>query len=99
MLVVASTGLRHAAFRDFPSLVPDGALVVLNDTRVHKARLVGVRRGSGGRAEVLLLRRLEARTPSEETWLAVARASRRIDPGAIIDSGDISVEVTSRADE
>jgi S-adenosylmethionine:tRNA ribosyltransferase-isomerase len=99
MLVLDRSGVRHLACRDFPELVPDGALVVLNDTRVHKARLVGARRGSGGRAEVLLLRRLEARSGSEEIWLAIARANRRIDPGAIIDSGDVSVEVVARADE
>ncbi len=48
---------RHARFRDVPQLLRPGDLLVLNDSRVIPARLVGVR-GTGGRVAVLLVRPL-----------------------------------------
>ncbi len=57
LLVVdrASGTISHHIFREFPDFVPAGDAVVLNETRVFPARLVG-RRAGGGEAEVLLLR-------------------------------------------
>jgi S-adenosylmethionine:tRNA ribosyltransferase-isomerase len=48
----------HALFRDLPEFLASGDLVVLNDTRVIPARLLGRKIPSGGQAEVLLLRAL-----------------------------------------
>ena len=48
---------RHARFRDLPSLLRPGDLLVLNDSRVIPARLIGVR-ATGGRISVLLVRPL-----------------------------------------
>ena len=98
MLVLERDRILDAAFTDFPELVPRGSLVVLNDTRVRNARLLGVRRGSGGRAEVLLLRREGERSGIEETWIALAHAKRRLEPGAVIDAGRVSVEIVSRGE-
>lgn len=98
MLVVGRAGFEHARFRDLPALVPEGALLVVNDTRVHKARIVGARRGSGGRAEILLLRRAVDPAGPAETWLAVGRANRRIDVGSVVDAGALSIEVLARED-
>lgn len=98
LLVLDRDGLRHAVFREFPDLVPEGALVVLNDTRVRKARVVGTRRGSGGKAELLLIRREGARG-NEETWVALGHANRRIEAGAVIDASGLSVEVTERSEQ
>lgn len=56
MVVDRATGaIRHRVFRDIVDLVPAGDALVLNETRVFPARLVG-RRESGAEAEVLLLR-------------------------------------------
>ncbi|HEX7670500.1 MAG TPA: S-adenosylmethionine:tRNA ribosyltransferase-isomerase, partial [Polyangiaceae bacterium] len=74
LCVVERDGVRHLVFRDFPDLVPEGALLVLNDTRVQKVRLLGTRRGSGGKAEILLVRRVVRRSPGDETWKALGRA-------------------------
>ena len=41
LLVLAPSELGHSSIRDLPELLPKGALVVLNDTRVFRARLVG----------------------------------------------------------
>src|SRR5690606_32987778 len=53
-----------------------------NDTRVIPARLVGARVPSGGRVELLLLRRR-----SLDTWEVLARPARRLQPGAKLEFG------------
>jgi S-adenosylmethionine:tRNA ribosyltransferase-isomerase len=66
--------VRHRSFRDLPGELPAGALVVVNDTRVVRARL-RLRRPGGGEAEVLLLE------PAEDgLWEALARPTRRLRP-------------------
>src|SRR5580698_8529690 len=70
----------YAEVRDLPDRIPEGSLVVVNDTRVLKARLLGRKRGSGGRAEVLLVRRAAADTadasdPRAARWWALGKAS------------------------
>lgn len=99
MLVVRRAGIEHARFRDLPALVPEGALLVVNDTRVHKARILGTRRGSGGRVEVLLLRREGPDRGTDEVWLALGRANRKIEPGMVVEANSLSIEVLSREDE
>ncbi len=90
-LLVVDDSLRHAGIRDLPDLLPPGALLVVNDTRVLHARLFG-RKPSGGRVELLLVRRLPA-TGGEERWLAMARSSKPLRPGVVIDCGGISARV------
>jgi S-adenosylmethionine:tRNA ribosyltransferase-isomerase len=63
-------------FLDLPSLLRAGDLVVVNETRVRAARLVGRRAGTGGEVELLLL---TAR--SDGSWEALARPSRRLRAG------------------
>ena len=57
LLVVRRDGgtLEHHTFRDLPGLLSPGDLVVLNDTKVLPARLVGRREGTGGKWEGLFL--------------------------------------------
>jgi S-adenosylmethionine:tRNA ribosyltransferase-isomerase len=50
-----SGAIRHAGIRDFPSLLNPGDCLVLNDTRVLPARLMGQRSGTGGKWEGLYL--------------------------------------------
>src|SRR5688572_6790483 len=52
--------IEHRVFRDLPELLAPGDLVVLNDTRVLPARLVGVREATGGKWEGLFLRTTES---------------------------------------
>jgi S-adenosylmethionine:tRNA ribosyltransferase-isomerase len=75
MLVLdrATGGIEHAAVRDLTSWIEPGTLVVLNDTRVRKARLVG-ESASGKRVELLLLERLP-----DGTWRAIVGGLRRGD--------------------
>ncbi|MFT3805233.1 MAG: tRNA preQ1(34) S-adenosylmethionine ribosyltransferase-isomerase QueA [Burkholderiaceae bacterium] len=51
-----SVSLRDRVFRDLPSLLAPGDLLVVNDTRVIKARLLGVKADSGGQVEALIER-------------------------------------------
>lgn len=79
LLVVdrASGGLRDGTFADLADLVPAGDALVLNETRVFPARLVG-RRASGGDAEVFLLH------PAGEDpalWTALVRPGAKLKPG------------------
>ena len=67
-----STGrLEHSTVRDLASWIEPGTLLVLNDTRVRKARLLG-ESASGKRVELLLLERLP-----DGAWKAIAGGLRR----------------------
>jgi S-adenosylmethionine:tRNA ribosyltransferase-isomerase len=63
--------IAHRRFRDIVDYLRKGDLLVLNDTKVIRARLLG-RRATGGRVEALLL----ARNPQSETEGGALRASR-----------------------
>jgi S-adenosylmethionine:tRNA ribosyltransferase-isomerase len=74
LLVVGDAGLADRVMADWPSLVRPGSLVVLNDTRVVKARLLGKKATTGGKAELLLVDRAEG-APAE-TWRALGKGLR-----------------------
>ena len=79
-------------FRDLPALLAPGDLLVFNDTRVIKARLLGAK-ASGGRVEALVERVL----PNHEV-LAHVRASKSPKPGSRVRFGDaFDAEVLGRA--
>ena len=48
--------VQHRLFKELPSLLREGDLLVFNDSRVIPARLIGKKKGTGGRAELLLVR-------------------------------------------
>jgi S-adenosylmethionine:tRNA ribosyltransferase-isomerase len=82
LLVVEGAGHhQHRHFYHLPELLNPGDLLVLNNTRVIPARLIG-QKPSGGRVEVLLL---EQRAPDQ--WVALVRPGRRLKPGAVIHFG------------
>ena len=64
--------IEHRVFRDLPDLLDPGDLLVVNDSRVIPARLLG-RRETGAEVEILLLRREES-----SLWRALARPTRRL---------------------
>ncbi len=97
LLVLDGDGIAHRAMRDWAQLVPGGALVVLNDTRVFKARLLGRRKDSGGKAELLLLRSLGERGEAQ-VWEALGRARRPLRPGMRLVFGAVEAVVVARLD-
>jgi S-adenosylmethionine:tRNA ribosyltransferase-isomerase len=96
MLVVErATGARHdCGFRDLPDWLRPGDLVVLNNTRVFRARLIGTRTGATGRIEALLTKRL-----ASDTWTALVHPGRKIRLGERLVFGDaLEAEVIGRGE-
>lgn len=81
-------------FADLPSLLRRGDLLVVNRTRVRAARLVGDKPGTGGKVELLLLRRLDS-----ERWEALVKPARRVRPGVVMRFGPIEGETLSDPDD
>lgn len=71
--------IEHRRFYQLVEYLRKGDLLVLNDTRVFPARLIG-RRKSGGRVEILLLKEI---APSK--WKAIIKAGSRLKSGDIVE--------------
>ena len=68
--------IEHRRFSQIVDYLRDGDVLVFNDSRVIPARLEGRKIDSGGRVEILLLRRLSA-----NVWEALVKRSKRLRPG------------------
>jgi S-adenosylmethionine:tRNA ribosyltransferase-isomerase len=68
--------LEHRGFYQITDYLSSGDLLVFNDSRVIPARLKGRKSSSGGRVELLLLRRL-----SPNTWETLVRPGKKASPG------------------
>jgi S-adenosylmethionine:tRNA ribosyltransferase-isomerase len=68
--------ISHHRFHELPALLRPGDLLVLNDSRVIPARLLGRRVPSGGQVELLLLRREQP-----GLWQCLGRPGRSLQPG------------------
>ncbi len=81
---------QHRLFNDLPQLLRAGDCLVLNNTRVLPARLLGSRRDSRTPVEFLLLRRV-----STTDWEVIVRPGRRVRTGHVIDfmAGELAAEV------
>ena len=94
----SSGALGHHHVRDLPSLLRPGDLLVLNDTRVMAARLLGTRADTGGGVELLLLREHE-----DGSWSALVRPGRAATPGRQYrleaSDGPLTATVRCRAEE
>ena len=87
----ASGALRDLAFTDLPALVDARDTLVLNDTRVIKARLFG-RKSTGGRVELFVERII-----AEQEALALSHSGHSLKAGHRITVGDgVAVEVLGR---
>jgi S-adenosylmethionine:tRNA ribosyltransferase-isomerase len=80
-LLLLGAGREHRHVCDLPSLLPAGALVVVNDTRVIRARLRG-RKPTGGRVELLLVE------PAGDGWRCLGKAGKPIRPGPLLLDGE-----------
>src|SRR5260221_13067676 len=77
MMVLHREGERieHRWFREFPTFLTEGDLVVLNDTRVIPARVYA----DGGKIELLFLEAIR-----ENTWKYLVKPGRKIRVGAVV---------------
>lgn len=93
---VGSGKVEHRRFHDILEYLRPDDLLVLNDTRVLPARLLGKRVPGGGAAEVLLL---SPCSPDFQTWRALVRPGRKVRPGTRISVGDRVVEIEAQEEE
>ncbi|HEX3146504.1 MAG TPA: tRNA preQ1(34) S-adenosylmethionine ribosyltransferase-isomerase QueA [Gemmataceae bacterium] len=95
LLVVdrSTVSLRHHYFRDLPELLAPGDLIVLNDTRVLPARVIGHREKTGGKWEGLFLRE----TP-DGLWemLTQTRGHPAIGETIVIEPGPLKLTLRGR---
>ena len=83
--------IRHEKFFDLQKFLTAGDTLIFNDTRVIPARLIG-HKSTGARAEIFLLRRLDA-----VTWETLVKPGRKIVEGAEIFFGnELSCEIVGR---
>ncbi len=88
--------IEHHSFRDFPSLLKANDLLVLNDTRVLQARLLGQRKDTGGKWEGLFLRSLDG-----GAWELMCQTRGRLSPGVTIavEPGPLELRLFERRDD
>ncbi len=75
--------VSHHGFRDILQFLQPGDCLVLNDTKVIPARLLGQREETGGHVEVLLLKRQEG-----DVWETLVKPGKKCRPGARLVFGD-----------
>ena len=95
----ASGRVQHATIRDLPRFIASGDLLVVNNTRVFSARLLGKRVPSGGAVECLLLGRLGS-DGNSELWDALVHPGQKLKPGSLLrfegEAGVLKAEVLER---
>lgn len=88
--------INHKIFRNILDYFEDGDCLVLNNTRVLPARLIGAKEGSGGKMEFLLLKRIE-----KDTWETLVKPGKKAQIGARFEfgSGLLKAEVVDYGDD
>lgn len=87
---------EHKTFHNLVEYLQPGDCLVLNDTRVLPARLIGEREGTGAKIEVLLLKRKDA-----DVWETLVKPGKKMKPGARVSFGNglLSAEVLDVVEE
>ncbi len=75
--------LEHKVFKDIIEYLYEGDTLVLNDTKVIPARLLGVKEDTGANVEILLLKRKE-----NDIWETLVKPGKKLKPGARVVFGD-----------
>ena len=75
--------VEHKKFYDIIDFLNPGDTLVLNDTKVLPARLIGTKEETGAVIEILLLKNIEC-----DKWECLAKPARRIKEGTIVSFGD-----------
>lgn len=91
-----SGALEHASVADLPRYLHPGDVIVVNNTRVFAARLLGHRVHTGGGVECLLI----GRTAEADVWEALMHPGQKLKPGAVVwfegEGGALEGEVLDR---
>lgn len=84
MVLNKETGeIKHEVFKNITNYLRAGDCLVLNDTKVLPARLFGVKKDTGAKIEVLLLKQLEG-----DQWETLVKPAKRVKEGTEIQFGD-----------
>lgn len=75
--------IEHKSFRNIIEYLNPGDCLVINDTKVIPARLMGLKEGTGAAIEILLLKRY-----SDDVWECIVKPGRKAREGAVIIFGD-----------
>ena len=97
MVLDKDTGeVTNRVFKDITDYLHKGDVLVINDTRVIPARLIGARENTGGKVEVLLLKR-----QTKDTWETLVKPGRkaRIGDRIVFGDGRLKAEVIDIVDE
>lgn len=97
MVLDKETGdIHHKIFKDIVDMIKPGDCIVINETKVLPARLIGARKDTGTRVEVLLLKRKE-----NDTWETLVYPGKKARPGHIIEFGNgiLEAEVVEVLDD
>lgn len=91
-----SGAVSHHVFREIENYLRPGDCLVLNDTKVIPARLLGEKEGTGGHVEVLLLKRKQG-----DIWETLVKPGKKCKPGARLTFGDglLKAEVLETVEE
>ncbi|MCR5596043.1 MAG: tRNA preQ1(34) S-adenosylmethionine ribosyltransferase-isomerase QueA [Lachnospiraceae bacterium] len=91
-----SGSTKHEHFKDIKKYLQKGDCLVLNNTKVIPARLLGVKADTGAAIEVLLLKRLSA-----DDWECLVRPGKKLRKGAKVSFGDgcLMGEITDQKDD
>ena len=86
----------HHVFREIVDYLEPGDCLVINDTKVIPARLIGEKEGTGAQVEVLLLKRKE-----NDVWETLVKPGRKMKPGAklVFGNGLLHAEVKEVVEE
>lgn len=99
--------LDDRAVVELPALIPSGTLLIVNDTRVIPARLLGRKATTGGSVELLLVRRVEGDVPAglpEDValWSAMGKSSKPLKAGMdvlIDEGGELRAQIVGKAED
>ena len=75
--------IQHKIFHDLPEFLEPGDLLVVNNSKVLPARIVGVKQPTGAVCELLLLRQVKG-----DQWECLAKPGKRMQPGTKVSFGD-----------
>lgn len=88
--------IEHKIFNELPSLLQEGDLLVVNNSKVLPARLIGHKEPTGAVCELLLLRQVRG-----NVWECLAKPGKRMQAGTIVKFGDgtLTAKILSTAED
>jgi S-adenosylmethionine:tRNA ribosyltransferase-isomerase len=84
-----SGAIEHRIFRDLPEYLMPSDVLVVNNSKVLPARIIGTKVPTGAVCELLLLRQVKG-----DQWECLAKPGKRMQPGTVVSFGDGSLTAT-----